>query len=187
MLDQNTDTMWFVIGAVIVGAAIIFIANGTLPDIFASVADSFEDVASEATSVVEDIEPIQDIDSEGYMNMRWVFRNHYANPEKPSLVRSVELQLDPNTTYTFSTSAEPSITNNGSEMHSAFVHHVGETPATGVNGFIANRPLMMTTDGTGVVEFGLRTNHSSRQASYIQYISYDEFVSGDEWVHVHKH
>ncbi|MGH2082522.1 hypothetical protein [Aerococcus urinaeequi] len=45
MLDQNTDRMWFVIGAVIVGAAIIFIANGTMPQIFASVTDEFSDVA----------------------------------------------------------------------------------------------------------------------------------------------
>lgn len=27
MLDQNTDRMWFVIGAVLIGAAIIFAAN----------------------------------------------------------------------------------------------------------------------------------------------------------------
>lgn len=48
MLDQNTDRMWYVIGAVLVGAAIILIANGTLPQMFASVTDSFENVSKEA-------------------------------------------------------------------------------------------------------------------------------------------
>ena len=57
MLDQNTDRMWFVIGAVIVGAAIIFIANGTLPTLFASVADTFNDSSEMGADVVENLEP----------------------------------------------------------------------------------------------------------------------------------
>ena len=57
MLDQNTDRMWFVIGAVIVGAAIIFIANGTLPTLFASVSDSFEDGVEKGVDVVKVMEP----------------------------------------------------------------------------------------------------------------------------------
>lgn len=57
MLDQNTDRMWYVIGAVLVGAAIILIANGALPDVFASVADSFEDASENAMEVVEDLKP----------------------------------------------------------------------------------------------------------------------------------
>lgn len=44
MLDQNTDRMWYVIGAVLVGAATILIANGTLPQMFASVTESFDNV-----------------------------------------------------------------------------------------------------------------------------------------------
>ena len=55
MLDQNTDRMWFVIGAVIVGAAIIFIANGTLPTLFASVSESFEEATTKGTSVIDEI------------------------------------------------------------------------------------------------------------------------------------
>lgn len=49
MLDQNTDRMWYVIGAVLVGAAIILIANGTLPQMFASVTQRFETVTGRAT------------------------------------------------------------------------------------------------------------------------------------------
>lgn len=47
MLDQNTDRMWYVIGALVVGAAIIFIANGTLPDLFASVGNSMQSVVEQ--------------------------------------------------------------------------------------------------------------------------------------------
>lgn len=49
MLDQNTDRMWYVIGAVLVGAAIILIANGTIPEIFANVTGSFNNVLTTAT------------------------------------------------------------------------------------------------------------------------------------------
>ena len=56
MLDQNTDRMWFVIGAVIVGAAIIFIANGTLPTLFASVGGSFEEISNKGLEVIENID-----------------------------------------------------------------------------------------------------------------------------------
>lgn len=57
MLDQNTDRMWYVIGALVVGAGIILLANGTLPDIFASVANAFDEVAGDGVEVVENMEP----------------------------------------------------------------------------------------------------------------------------------
>ena len=57
MLAQNTDRMWVVIVAVIVGAALIFIANGTLPTLFASVSDSFEESADKGSEVVAGISP----------------------------------------------------------------------------------------------------------------------------------
>lgn len=55
MLDQNTDRMWFVIGALVVGAGIILLANKAMPEIFASVASSFEEVSDNATSSISDI------------------------------------------------------------------------------------------------------------------------------------
>lgn len=57
MLDQNTDRMWYVIGAVIIGAAIILILNGTAPELFASVADTFRDKTEEVTEVIDGIDP----------------------------------------------------------------------------------------------------------------------------------
>lgn len=55
MLDQNTDRMWYVIGAVIIGAAIILIINGTAPKLFASVAETFEEKTEEVTEGVEEL------------------------------------------------------------------------------------------------------------------------------------
>ena len=57
MLDQNTDRMWYVIGAVIVGAAIILILNGTMPQIFASVADTFSEKTEDVTEITDGIMP----------------------------------------------------------------------------------------------------------------------------------
>lgn len=53
MLDQNTDRMWYVIGAVIVGAAIVFILNGTMPQLFASVGETFEDKTNDVTEQID--------------------------------------------------------------------------------------------------------------------------------------
>lgn len=49
MLDQNTDRMWYVIGALVVGAGIILLANKAMPEVFANVADAFKGVADEST------------------------------------------------------------------------------------------------------------------------------------------
>lgn len=58
MLDQNTDRMWFVIGALVVGAGIILLANKTMPEVFASVGGMFDDVISmiEAEQQLADLE-----------------------------------------------------------------------------------------------------------------------------------
>ena len=55
MLDQNTDRMWYVIGALVVGAGIILLANKAMPEMFASVMDSFENVADESIGSIENI------------------------------------------------------------------------------------------------------------------------------------
>ena len=55
MLDQNTDRMWYVIGALVVGAGIILLANGTLPSLFASVTETFEGTSTEALNVIDSL------------------------------------------------------------------------------------------------------------------------------------
>lgn len=47
MLDQNTDRMWFVIGALVIGAGIILLANKTMPELFANVSNSLSSVTNE--------------------------------------------------------------------------------------------------------------------------------------------
>lgn len=51
MLDQNTDRMWFVIGALVVGAGIILLANKALPEAFANVTGTYKNVTD--TSILE--------------------------------------------------------------------------------------------------------------------------------------
>ncbi|WP_162917933.1 hypothetical protein [Brochothrix thermosphacta] len=44
MLDQNTDRSWWMIGAVIVGAALIGLAKLAFPEIFETVMTFFKDM-----------------------------------------------------------------------------------------------------------------------------------------------
>jgi len=55
MLDQNTDHTWYMIGAVLVGAAILLLLNGTVPDLFAQVAGTYEEKTEEATASADEI------------------------------------------------------------------------------------------------------------------------------------
>ena len=55
MLDQNTDRMWFVIGALVVGAGIILLANKTMPEVFANITKTFKDTTDSATSAIADM------------------------------------------------------------------------------------------------------------------------------------
>lgn len=54
MLEQNTDRMWYVIGALVVGAGIILLTNKFMPEIFANVSNSYQsktlDIAYEIQS-----------------------------------------------------------------------------------------------------------------------------------------
>lgn len=57
MLDNNTDRMWYVIGAVIVGAALILVMNLSMPELFAAVGETFEEKTEDVLAVVEGIYP----------------------------------------------------------------------------------------------------------------------------------
>jgi len=56
MLDQNTDRMWFVIGALVVGAGIILLANSLFPKMFDNITKSFNDVVTGGVNNVKTIE-----------------------------------------------------------------------------------------------------------------------------------
>src|SRR5699024_6217280 len=55
MLDQNTDRMWYVIGAVLIGAAIIFGMNTLMPNAFASVGNLFSEQTEKVSDKVSSI------------------------------------------------------------------------------------------------------------------------------------
>lgn len=55
MLDQNTDRMWYVIGALVVGAGIILLANNMVPDIFAKVTGSMENIVTNNIGMVKKV------------------------------------------------------------------------------------------------------------------------------------
>lgn len=66
MLDQNTDRMWYVIGAVLIGAAIIFGMNTFMPETFASVGGMFEDLI-DIVNYDPKREEIEGLVAEGYI------------------------------------------------------------------------------------------------------------------------
>lgn len=63
MLDQNTDRIWYVIGAVLIGAAIILILNGTVPDLFGQVASTYEEKTEEAMNGAEKLASVDMVDT----------------------------------------------------------------------------------------------------------------------------
>ena len=67
MLDQNTDRMWYVIGAVLIGAAIIFAGSMLFPSAFASVGGMFETVTDKVGDVEfnKRLESIDNIEPDG--------------------------------------------------------------------------------------------------------------------------
>ena len=57
MLDQNTDRMWYVIGALVVGAGIILLANKALPEVFANITNSFNGTTDNALTEIGEAFP----------------------------------------------------------------------------------------------------------------------------------
>ncbi len=55
MLDQNTDRMWYVIGAIVIGAAIIAMGLNIFDSSFESVDDNFANVMGVADGYITDI------------------------------------------------------------------------------------------------------------------------------------
>lgn len=63
MLDQNTDRIWYVIGAVLIGAAVILIFNGAVPSLFGQVANTYEEKTEEATNGAEKLASVDMVDT----------------------------------------------------------------------------------------------------------------------------
>lgn len=55
MLDNNTDRMWFVIGALVVGAGIILVTNKAFPEVYASVLNQYESLTNQGVKDTKNI------------------------------------------------------------------------------------------------------------------------------------
>lgn len=60
MLDQTTNRFWFLIGAVLIGASILFGANILFPSTFSSIGDSFQDLTGIIVIPEDDDETLQE-------------------------------------------------------------------------------------------------------------------------------
>lgn len=78
MLDQNTDRLWYVIGAILVGAAIVLLLNGAAPQLFASVGDTFEDVWGSTEDDIQQITGKENLLEFGSMEMEG---GYYITPD----------------------------------------------------------------------------------------------------------
>lgn len=81
MLDQNTDRLWYVIGAVLIGAAVILLLNESAPRMFASIGETFESTTEKALGEIRDPNLIRNGSfNNGYAHWRRhsVFENNSA-------------------------------------------------------------------------------------------------------------
>lgn len=80
MLDQNTDRMWFVIGALVIGAGIILLANKTMPELFAKVGRTFDGVTDEGINGASELAVFTDEEASSKNTLKafgreWLFRS----------------------------------------------------------------------------------------------------------------
>ena len=71
MLDQNTDRMWYVIGALVVGAGIILLANKTIPEVFANVTESLKGVADKGIAAGGELGIFESVEKVVYTDERY--------------------------------------------------------------------------------------------------------------------
>lgn len=86
MLDQNTDRMWYVIGALVVGAGIILLANKAMPEVFANITKTFKDTTDEVTSEV-DLIGSKDALHNGMVNKTY-YRKGYVSISNGQLIEN---------------------------------------------------------------------------------------------------
>src|SRR5699024_6998345 len=102
MLDQNTDRMWYVIGAVLIGAAIIFGMNTLMPEAFASVGDMLtgvtDDISAELSSKLPNANP--NLYSAGDYYYTGEARGYGTTiGDRPESLIQTNIEVEPNTTY----------------------------------------------------------------------------------------
>ena len=102
MLDQNTDRMWYVIGAVLIGAAIIFGMNTLMPETFASVGDMMVGVTDDISAELSFRSPNanQNLYSAGnYYYTGVAGGSGVTIGDNPNSLIQTNIEVEPNTTY----------------------------------------------------------------------------------------
>ena len=100
MLDQNTDRMWYVIGALVVGAGIILLANKTMPDVFASVSKSFEQPLNSAIGQLRELANTKNLYTNGDFRYQGVPTDKgYTIGNSTTSIVQKNIPVKPNTTY----------------------------------------------------------------------------------------
>ena len=100
MLDQNTDRMWYVIGALVVGAGIILLANKGLPEVFASVTESFEQPMNSGTKLLHDLANTTNLYTGGDYRYQGIPGGYgYSIGHIPGSIVAKNIPVKPNTTY----------------------------------------------------------------------------------------
>jgi len=90
MLDQNTDRMWFVIGALVVGAGIILLANQFMPEVFAQVGKTFNGVTKDSVDTIKDAFHIDNIISASDLRT-------FGGPKDPQEVKLIDFDEETET------------------------------------------------------------------------------------------
>lgn len=115
MLDQNTDRMWYVIGALVIGAGIILLANKAMPEIFANVSKSMENLTGETTGIASELSvakrtpvnfklyPAATVNNVNTVNVgRYYSHGEVIIPSGSGVyLTATDMGLEPNTTYEF--------------------------------------------------------------------------------------
>lgn len=79
MLDQNSDRMWYVIGALVVGAGIILLANKAMPELFSDVTDTFN---KQTDSIVASLNGIDVFNISSKDSTKESVSSEYSNSDK---------------------------------------------------------------------------------------------------------
>lgn len=170
MLDQNTDRMWYVIGAVIVGAGIILLANKMLPEVFANITDNMKGITDDATDEIDNIKVAKvNLLKYGHLEMTGGYYLtptgrilSYGNPEFLRLEDLAPLfdKVGLEGTYTLSFEAKSLDTSQNNRMN------VYMQSSTGSKYGLINRQFTVTEDWQSYTYTGLKPFRYTNSYAY---------------------
>jgi len=92
--------MWYVIGALVVGAGIIILVNKTMPEVFANVTESFEQPMNSGTKLLHDFANTKNLYTYGDYRYQGIPGGYgYSIGHIPGSIVAKNIAVKPNTTY----------------------------------------------------------------------------------------